>query len=583
MKRLYTLLLLLCSIAMASAQESYPSKILSDRLFAEGATSLLSEKPLLAYYQLLASYQLAPSGASAFALGNLLRPISMEQATGWYQKAFEADPSHEEYTFQYGYALASKGETSELLRMIDRHMALSPSDSRNQLLALGVLLEGRQYEQISQRLPSLLESAKGTPYYANALQIAQQVAYDTHDTEAMNRYLDAALEYNGNSLGELASLLLSVKQNMSAEVAYNLLQKVPQSQRKSGIINYAEASILLDLGRTSEVFDLLQRLWKSDDIAPEFAQEVLHAFLAEFVSKGGDLSPFLPLYQEFVKVNPTIYEAQIDLQSVLYMLNKHAERHAQLVRMTELFPSDHPELWNELFQNLLALREYTKLYKYFPQAIKQYPKEGSFYLFKSLAEETSGDLNLALATALQGIAQADSTQTEVVSDLYGQAGDIYNALHKNAEAIAAYEQSVRLNEKNATALNNYAYFLLELGQPSLVEKAVALASRAVAQQPNNFRLLDTYGFALLIQGNYLQAEIYLRQAIEQAEAAQRYPSSSVTNATLADYYYHYAKAQEGLGNLSTSLLYLQRIKQLAPTDWIDQSIKEVQQRIESQK
>lgn len=583
MKYLYTLLLLLGSLGAASAQEVSTQKALSDRLFAEGASSLLSEKPLLAYYQILASYQLDPSGASAFALGNLLRPISVEQATEWYRKAFEADPSHDEYAFQYGYTLASKGETDELLRMLDRHIKLSPSDSRNQLLALGVLLEERQYDQVSQRLPALLEASRGTPYYAHALQVAQRVAFETHDTEAMNRYLDAALEYNGNSLNELTSLLFNVKQNLSAEVAYNLLQKIPQSQRTSGSISYAEASILLDLNRYPEVFGVLQRIWKADGMTPEFSQEALHAFLSEFVSKDLDLAPFLLIYKEFLAAYPTNFDAQLDLQSLLYMLDKHSERQAQLVRMTELFPTGHPELWNGLFQDLLSRGAYDELYKYFPQALKQYPHEGSLFLFKSLAEETSGDLELAKRTALQGIAQADTTQAEVLSDLYGQVGDLCVAQHKNQDAIAAYEESIKLNEKNATALNNYAYFLLGLEQPSLIEKAVRLASKAVALHPNDFRLLDTYGFALFLQRDYLQAEIYLRRAIERAEAAQKEDPSSVSTASLAEYYYHYAKVQEEVGNLQTSLLFLQKVKQLISTDEIDLAIEEIKRRMESSK
>lgn len=583
MKYLYTLLLLLCSLGAASAQEVSTQKALSDRLFAEGASSLLSEKSLLAYYQILASYQLDPSGASAFALGNLLRPISVEQATEWYHKAFEADPSHDEYAFQYGYTLASKGETDELLRMLDRHIKLSPSDSRNQLLALGVLLEERQYDQVSQRLPALLEASRGTPYYAHALQVAQRVAFETHDTEAMNRYLGAALEYNGNSLSDLTSLLFNVKQNLSAEVAYNLLQKIPQSQRASGSISYAEASILLDLNRYPEVFGILQRIWKADGMTPEFSQEALHAFLSEFVSKDLDLAPFLPIYKEFLAAYPTNFDAQLDLQSLLYMLDKHSERHAQLVRMTELFPTEHPELWNGLFQDLLSRGAYDELYKYFPQALKQYPHEGSLFLFKSLAEETSGDLELAKRTALQGIAQADTTQTEVLSDLYGQVGDLCVAQHKNQDAIAAYEESIKLNEKNATALNNYAYFLLGLEQPTLIEKAVRLASKAVALHPNDFRLLDTYGFALFLQRDYLQAEIYLRRAIERAEAAQKEDPSSVSTASLAEYYYHYAKVQEEVGNLQTSLLFLQKVKQLVSTDEIDLAIEEIKRRMESSK
>ncbi len=583
MKHLYTLLLLLCSLGAVSAQEISAQKALSDRLFAEGASSLLSEKPLLAYYQILASYQLDPSGASAFALGNLLRPISVEQAAEWYRKAFEADPSHDEYTFQYGYTLASKGETDELLRMLDRHIQLSPSDSRNQLLALGVLLEERQYDQVSQRLPALLEASRGTPYYAHALQVAQRVAFETHDTDAMNRYLDAALEYNGNSLSDLTSLLFNVKQNLSAEIAYNLLQKIPQSQRASGSISYAEASILLDLNRYPEVFGVLQRIWKADGMTPEFSQEALHAFLSEFVSKDLDLAPFLPIYKEFIAAYPSNFDAHLDLQSLLYMLDKPSERQAQLVRMTELFPTGHPELWNALFQNFISREKFDEVYKYFPQAIKQYPKEGSLYLFKSLAEETAGELERARETALQGIAQTDTTETEVIGDLYGQVGDICAMQEKYTEAIAAYEESIKLNGKNPNVLNNYAYFLLGLEQPAVIEKAVRMASKAVALQPGEFRYLDTYGFALFLQGDYLQAEIYLRQAIERAEAALKEDPSSISISSLADYYYHYAKVQEEVGNLQTSLLYLQKVKQLVSTDEIDLAIEEIKRRMESSK
>ncbi|WP_424777115.1 tetratricopeptide repeat protein [Porphyromonas endodontalis] len=583
MKYLYTLLLLLCSLGAASAQEISAQKALSDRLFAEGASSLLSEKPLLAYYQILASYQLDPSGASAFALGNLLRPISVEQAAEWYRKAFEADPSHDEYAFQYGYTLASKGETDELLRMLDRHIQLSPSDSRNQLLALGVLLEEQQYDQVSQRLPALLEASRGTPYYAHALQVAQRVAFETHDTEAMNRYLDAALEYNGNSLSDLTSLLFNVKQNLSAEIAYNLLQKIPQSQRASGSISYAEASILLDLNRYPEVFGVLQRIWKADGMTPEFSQEALHAFLSEFVSKDLDLAPFLPIYKEFIAAYPSNFDAHLDLQSLLYMLDKPSERQAQLVRMTKLFPTGHPELWNALFQNFISREKFDEVYKYFPQAIKQYPKEGSLYLFKSLAEETAGELERARETALQGIAQTDTTETEVIGDLYGQVGDICAMQEKYTEAIAAYEESIKLNGKNPNVLNNYAYFLLGLEQPAVIEKAVRMASKAVALQPGEFRYLDTYGFALFLQGDYLQAEIYLRQAIERAEAALKEDPSSISISSLADYYYHYAKVQEEVGNLQTSLLYLQKVKQLVSTDEIDLAIEEIKRRMESSK
>lgn len=583
MRRLGLLIALILLPFLSTAQEVRSSYTLSERLFAEGTIALLTEKPLLAYYQLMASYRLSPSGATAFALGNLLRSVSSEQAAEWYQKAFEADPSQDEYAFQYGYALANQGNTDKLVHMIDEHMKLSPSDTRNQLLVLGVLLEQQKYDLVSKRLPSLLENAKGTPFYPNALQMAQQVAFDTNDVATMSRYVDAALEYHGQSLNDLASLLLQLKDNLSAEVAYQALQKVEPAQRRSSIISYVEGSILLALERYDEIFPILTRLEKSRDLEPAIIQEMFQDFLSKFSDRQLDLSPFLPIYQNFVKRNPLQFTAQLNLQSIYYMLGFRKERRAQLLRMTELFPTGHPELWHELLQDNLVEGEYQELYELFPRAIKQYPQAGSLYLIKSLAEETSGNLEAAEKTVWEGIAQADTANTNELSDLYGQAGDLANALKKIEKAILAYEQAITLNDRNATALNNYAYFLITEMNPPLVDKAVGLASRAVAIKPNDFRLFDTYGLALAAQKNYVQAEIYMRQAIELAESSLKEDPTSVTGESLANYYLHYAGVQEDLGNLQVSITYLTKMKQWIKEPWVDDLITRLTLRLKQQK
>ncbi len=583
MRRLGLLIALILLPFLSTAQEVRSSHTLSERLFAEGTIALLTEKPLLAYYQLMASYRLSPSGVTAFALGNLLRSVSSEQAAEWYQKAFEADPSQDEYAFQYGYALANQGNTDKLVHMIDEHMKLSPSDTRNQLLVLGVLLEQQKYDLVSKRLPSLLENAKGTPFYPNALQMAQQVAFDTNDVATMSRYVDAALEYHGQSLNDLASLLLQLKDNLSAEVAYQALQKVEPAQRRSSIISYVEGSILLALERYDEIFPILTRLEKSRDLEPAIIQEMFQDFLSKFSDRQLDLSPFLPIYQNFVKRNPLQFTAQLNLQSIYYMLGFRKERRAQLLRMTELFPTGHPELWHELLQDNLVEGEHQELYELFPRAIKQYPQAGSLYLIKSLAEETSGNLEAAEKTVWEGIAQADAANTNELSDLYGQAGDLANALKKIEKAILAYEQAITLNDRNATALNNYAYFLITEMNPPLVDKAVGLASRAVAIKPNDFRLFDTYGLALAAQKNYVQAEIYMRQAIELAESSLKEDPTSVTGESLANYYLHYAGVQEDLGNLQVSITYLTKMKQWIKEPWVDDLITRLTLRLKQQK
>ena len=70
----------------------------------------------------------------------------------------------------------------------------------------------------------------------------------------------------------------------------------------------------------------------------------------------------------------------------------------------------------------------------------------------------------------------------------------------------AYDRSLALRYDNALVLNNYAYFLSLEGRD--LERALAMAGRAIVLEENNPTYLDTYSWAV----SYTHLDVYKRQA-----------------------------------------------------------------------
>ena len=85
-----------------------------------------------------------------------------------------------------------------------------------------------------------------------------------------------------------------------------------------------------------------------------------------------------------------------------------------------------------------------------------------------------------------------------------------------AECEAAYQQVLRLDPNNLTALNNYAYLLATHGGD--LRQAESFSRRTIQEQPNNPVFLDTYAWILHLQGQEVLATYYIKKALEHIPA-----------------------------------------------------------------
>lgn len=115
--------------------------------------------------------------------------------------------------------------------------------------------------------------------------------------------------------------------------------------------------------------------------------------------------------------------------------------------------------------------------------------------------------------AIQELEKAVAMAPDVYEPHY-HLGTVYYVSKQYEKAIPIYEKAIVLRPTSAEALNNYAYLLTELDRD--LDKAEKMSARAVKIEPNNASYLDTYGWALVKQGNASEGLRLLQKAASLA-------------------------------------------------------------------
>ena len=92
---------------------------------------------------------------------------------------------------------------------------------------------------------------------------------------------------------------------------------------------------------------------------------------------------------------------------------------------------------------------------------------------------------------------------------------------------------------NIGALNNYAYYLSV--ERKNLDKAEEMSYRTVKAEPTNSTYLDTYAWILFEKGKYVEARIYIDQALQNGG-----DKSSVVVEHCGDIYYQNGEADKAL-------------------------------------
>jgi tetratricopeptide (TPR) repeat protein len=192
-------------------------------------------------------------------------------------------------------------------------------------------------------------------------------------------------------------------------------------------------------------------------------------------------------------------------------------------KVTEL-SSGNADAWVYLSSVFLEKNNFQEVVTILEKAIKIVPEDFRVNFFLGVAYNRVGKNEDAIRV-LETARLISPKDINAITQL----ALVYDGVKKYEECDRLYEEGLKLDPTNATILNNYGYSLAE--RNIQIDRALEMATKAVAAQPDNTSFLDTIGWVYFRLGDYKQAEMYVKKAIDKGEV------SPVVHEHLGDIYY----------------------------------------------
>ncbi len=222
-----------------------------------------------------------------------------------------------------------------------------------------------------------------------------------------------------------------------------------------------------------------------------------------------DLVPVNAYFDSLMTQYPQEPKLNLMYGNLLMLQGKKQSAHFQYQVFAESNPTN-PTGWEQLLRTTFpdSLDASIKICQ---TAISYVPQQPQFYFYLGICQYQKADYKNALKTYHTGVKYVDPENGQMLSDFYGQIGDLFNRIGQKDSSFASYEKSLMFNPQNLGVLNNYSYFL-SLDKKDL-DKAEKMSSSTVKAEPTNPTYLDTYGWVLYVQEAFTMAKIYLEKAV----------------------------------------------------------------------
>jgi tetratricopeptide (TPR) repeat protein len=171
-------------------------------------------------------------------------------------------------------------------------------------------------------------------------------------------------------------------------------------------------------------------------------------------------------------------------------------------------------VWEQLLFAESELQDFKSMKEESLRALNLFPQQPLLYLFAGAASFQLKEFEEA-AKHFRSATNFIIGNDALLAQCYAYLGDTYFQLKEHAKSDEAYEKVLKIEPDNSVVLNNYAYYLSLRNER--LDKAEAMAKKAVELDPDNGPNMDTYGWVLFKLGKYAEAKEWIGKAIAKRE------------------------------------------------------------------
>ncbi|MBP3788311.1 MAG: tetratricopeptide repeat protein [Prevotella sp.] len=512
MKRILFLLLLILSAGTGvSAQRFY------DAYFLEAMLERQKGHHDAAFSLLTRCQQINPQASEAyyFLAQYYTEMKDADKALDYFLKASQLEPGNATYMETLAQAYIGKNQFAEAIKVVEELYELDKS--RQELLDMLYKLHMRQREY--DKAISVLDRMELIDGKSERLSLTKSSLYfQMGDQEASLREVKALSEQFPNDLNYRTiyanSLMLGSGDNMDErrQLARKILTEVLAEEPKNYSAQAAMRAYYLGERDTLRADSLTRSILLNPETALEDKVSLLRQEIGYSEAHGGDSTRILNLFREMLDMPEP--SADIAEFCAAYMNMKQMPRDSvsrMLHTVLRLSP-DNATARLQLVQYAWEDNDNAEVVSLCQSARLYNPDEMAFYYYQGMAFYRQDDYDHALEAFQNGISViTEESNPAIVSDFYAVMGDLLHQKGRQREAFEAYDSCLQWKPDNIGCLNNYAYYLSELGVQ--LDKAERMSSLAIKAEPENGTYLDTYAWILFMQKRYEEALVYINKAV----------------------------------------------------------------------
>lgn len=460
-----------------------------------------------------------------------------DKALAYSEKAAQLEPDNVTYLETLANTYIGRRQYDKAINAME-HIYSKNSEREDVLSLLVQLYEQQQDYEGAIRTLTRLETMEGK---SERLSMAKSELYTRKGDKkaAINEMKQLADQYpNDQNYRCLYGTTLYLNgQQKKAVAIYNDILKIEPDNRSAQM---ALLSHYNEIGDSVQARQWLDRMLMNKNATTQDRVLLLRQVIGESERNGGDSTQVLRLFHRVLNLPQA--DADLAIFCATYMNLKKMPNDSIspiLERALALEPANAAARL-QLVSYAWQAEDRDRVIALCQDARQYNPDEMAFYYYQGIAYFQKDQLDQALNAFQNGIgvitAQSDPA---IVSDFYAVMGDILHQKGQAREAFVAYDSCLVWKEDNIGCLNNYAYYLSELGEQ--LDKAEQMSYRAIKAEPKNSTYLDTYAWILFMQKRYSEAKIYIDQTLQYDT-----DTSAVLLEHAGDIYYQAGDAAQAL-------------------------------------
>ena len=477
------------------------------------------------------------SAVTLYELGKFYLYLGQpEKGEDFLRKAMAAEPGNYWYKETLAGYYQGKGEHLKSIEVLEEMAAQFPS-RLEPLMAL-VDLYGRikDYPKVIHSLDRL-EKLDGKSEQISMEKFRMYLAMD--DNEKAFSEIESLVKEYPYEMRYLTILGDVYMENGKEDEAFNTYQEVLAQEPGYAPAMLSLASYYEKTGQDSLYRVQLDGLLLNQKVESRTKVNIMRQLIMRSERSDRDSTRIVGLFDSMLAQEQE--NADVAMLAAQYLLSKRMDEKAKPVlwKVLELDPENKPARL-QLLSFAISKEDLDEVIRICSPAVEYMPEALEFYYYWGIAHYQKEQHDEALEVFKKGVRQvAPDSEKTMVSDFYSIMGDLYHIKKMNVEAYAAYDSALVYKPDNIGALNNYAYYLSV--ERKNLDKAEEMSYKTVKAEPTNNTYLDTYAWILFEKGKYVEARIYIDQAMQNGG-----DKSSVVVEHCGDIYYKNGEAEKAL-------------------------------------